>query len=475
VYSFLKKIEPIDFIIYSGDDLNRFMEYGDNHLTRLSRYSKSGLVLAVIGNDDLYPVAKYILSGEGIHDLYEQSLCTDKYAFIGLEASSGNIGLFNHDEHDYALHLKNQIKKVKDKRIVIVSHAPPKYVLDRGVRFEAFDDDSHYIGSQALRDFIENNVVDLVICGHCHTQGGMYEKKCGSTIVNVASHDSPGSHGNFAVIELAKDGYVSVELSSTKDLIAEDSPMRLRYVGPAYCNRLSKYGLDTIDQIIKLENFTEASSVTGLSVNHLKKIQFKAKSLVNSETFLINDFEMPQKELIFFDIETDLTSPRHVWLIGLLIDDQFIQLFAKNWEEERSILSEFLELLLKYPDRVLVSYSTKNFDYRVVLNALIRQNLDYDFFEQYPHIDLGTRLSRCFIFPNQSFALKELGAFLGYSFKHSELNGLAVGLNYLNYIEKGEELDQRVFEYNEDDVRAIPFLIEKASSLSVSRVFNDNY
>jgi predicted RecB family nuclease len=105
-------------------------------------------------------------------------------------------------------------------------------------------------------------------------------------------------------------------------------------------------------------------------------------------------------------------------------------------------------------------------DFVTVRQALERNELDFDFFKKYPHVDLGTCLSRTFIFPNQTYAVKELGAFLGYNFKHADLGGLYVALNYMAYADNGEELDPRILEYNEDDVRVIPYLSEKALSLS---------
>lgn len=130
------------------------------------------------------------------------------------------------------------------------------------------------------------------------------------------------------------------------------------------------------------------------------------------------------------------------------------------------ILEEFIEILKKHPNRTLVSFSGTNFDHRIPLNALRRHSLDAALFELYPHVDLSTLLKRCFIFPNQSFALKELSTYLEYPFKHPDMNGLAVAISYHSHVEDGKPLGTKIFEYNEDDVRAIPHLIEKARSIA---------
>jgi len=402
---------------------------------------------------------------KGVHNLYDQSFVYKNYAFIGLESSTRGPAIFRHEENDFKNHLDHQIKGVRGKRLIVVSHAPPFGILDRGIRFATEDEETHHIGSTALKNFIEKNLVDLVICGHCHSHGGMVDKFKDTTIVNVSSHDSPGSKGNLAIIELSSDGLVSIDWHDTNEVLDMDSPMRIHGIGPFYCETLDKCGINTIGHLAEVENISALSHSSGISERLLMKFQLKAKSMINDAIYQISPFILPMDNLIFFDIETDTACDR-VWLIGILIDGRFIQLYADNWEQERDILEEFIEILKKHPNRTLVSFSGTNFDHRIPLNALRRHSLDADFFESYPHVDLSTLLKRCFIFPNQSFALKELSTYLEYPFKHPDMNGLAVAISYHSHVEDGKPLGTKIFEYNEDDVRAIPHLIEKARSIA---------
>ena len=182
-------------------------------------------------------------------------------------------------------------------------------------------------------------------------------------------------------------------------------------------------------------------------------------------------FEFPGERLIYIDIETD-PACRRVWLIGLLVDGWFTQLYANSWEEEKLILERFLGFLETHRGYSLVSYSGTGFDYRVTLNALRRHNLNTTFLEEYPHIDLCTLLRRCFVFPYHSYALKELGAYLGYNFRQTELDGLKVSLAYMKHIEMGIPLDGSMLEYNEDDVRSVKHLIDRCFKL---RCNNSSY
>ncbi|MFX0203527.1 MAG: ribonuclease H-like domain-containing protein, partial [Candidatus Hodarchaeota archaeon] len=437
VFHIIDKIEPVDLIIYAGDDLGRFKTVNENYFSLLSRFSKSGYLVAVLGNDDSYSYSKGILKDEGIHDLYAQSLVYKDHAFIGLESSTKGPAVFRHSEKDFKTHLKFQSKQLKGKRLVIVSHAPPFKILDRGLRFATDDESTHFIGSTALKEFIENNRVELVVCGHCHSHGGLDETFKETRIVNVASHDNKGSHGNFCVMEILKNGTVTLEWHSTKQFLSFNSPRRIHGIGPVRNEKLEKYGIDSIEELTKVTDIQTLSEKTGFSERYLKKIQIQAKSILTDETYQIAPHAFSNKDRIFFDIETDVNCER-IWMIGILIDGQFTQLYAETWDQEREILSAFLNLLKMHSNRILVSYSTKNFDYRVSLNAIKRHELDISLFESFPHQDFGTYLGRCFIFPIQSFALKKLGQFLNYPFKHPNIDGFYVALNYMNHVEKEE-------------------------------------
>jgi predicted RecB family nuclease len=85
---------------------------------------------------------------------------------------------------------------------------------------------------------------------------------------------------------------------------------------------------------------------------------------------------------------------------------------------------------------------------------------------------LGILLKRCFIFPRKSYALKDLGSFLEYNFKYPELDGLMVALGYHRHVEENEPLDPKILEYNEDDVKVLPHMIDKLTSgkFSINKV-----
>ena len=185
--------EKPDVIVYAGDDLDRFnnipyitmpktlrnryreelikiqepfgmfdkkiieeiifknkIEYkmDENKFEKIASFSRYGL-LVVAGNDDHY-YRKKAINGEKVVDIHDNSVIIDDYAIIGIEGSTGKIGLLQYTEKEIKEHLKTKVKQVGDRQLIIVSHSPPFKILDFSIRFS-----QGHIGSSALRDFIE--------------------------------------------------------------------------------------------------------------------------------------------------------------------------------------------------------------------------------------------------------------------------------------------------------------------------------
>jgi predicted RecB family nuclease len=235
-------------------------------------------------------------------------------------------------------------------------------------------------------------------------------------------------------------------------------------VGTQHAEAFRRIGIETVEDLLNIEEIEGLDESTGVPDAILRKTRLRAVSYVSMETYQIHPFEFPAEHQIFIDIETDVQC-RRVWLIGLLIDGVFTQLYAESWENEKRILEEFLALLSRNEGYSLVSYSGTGFDYRITLNACRRHGLDANVLESFNHIDLCTVLRRCFVFPYTSYALKELGGFLRYGFKQTELDGLAVARAYQRHVEHGVPLGAEVLEYNEDDVRVMKHLVDTCFSL----------
>jgi len=178
-----------------------------NVFKELAKYTTYG-VLAVIGNDDRLAARMYI-RGDKVYELQSTLVKIGNFSFVGLEGTTSDIGNVVYPESFVRLRLEF-IKRFMgpNDKLIIVSHSPPRGLLDRAMRFG-----DRAIGSIALREFIdESDNVILVVCGHVHREGGKYIiHNSGAAIVNVSSHDSPMDKANIAIITIDQGKVQGVE------------------------------------------------------------------------------------------------------------------------------------------------------------------------------------------------------------------------------------------------------------------------
>ena len=197
-----------DLILYAGDDIRRFRPPGKNLFEEVAKLSRYGLC-AVAGNDD-DPAMRGLIAGRNVYSVHSRALVLGRFAVVGVEGAplfpndtqNRNIGHLLYPERVLSLQAKLwNSTEFRDKKLIIVSHAPPFGVLDFAVRFGPRN-----IGSRPLREFLEaspNSI--LCICGHVHRCGGQSAKLGKALVVNAASHDSPGDPGKVVIIQV-KDG-----------------------------------------------------------------------------------------------------------------------------------------------------------------------------------------------------------------------------------------------------------------------------
>lgn len=188
-----------------------------NIFEELAKNSRYGVV-AVLGNND-FKTLKALINGEKLVEAFSTLIKIGPILIIGIEGAPYdiNVGMYlHHLESDYKLRLEFIQKHVaKGEFIIIVSHTPPKGILDRAIRFG-----ERSIGSVALREYIEEDPrVGLVICGHVHNQGGKFELFNNTTFVNVSSQDTPFDKANVAWINIDENKKVHVKIEKLPSLI----------------------------------------------------------------------------------------------------------------------------------------------------------------------------------------------------------------------------------------------------------------
>lgn len=444
-----------DLILYAGDDTDRFGQFG-----QLAKCSRSG-VAGVIGNDCL-PSDKKRFIGRRKWDLFETPLVIGRLGILGVEGSTRGPGHVKHSEKEVGRHLESQLQSVLDggaTYIGIVSHPPPFGILDVSVRFGV-----ESIGSKALKRFITKHeeVVRFVHCGHSHLNGGRAESIGSIAVLNTACHDHPGSPGHVAVLNIREDGISQEwhEIESGDWYVSE--LLVLQQVGYRRSVALNGKGIHTL-QDVREENRDVIRSIRGTG-NRQIDIWLNQVKAISERNIIVIDSPLRQKlistPIICYDIETNL-SQNHVWLIGVMDtrSNEFVRFFEKD--DELALLSRFEEYLSERPAHMLVSYSKCNFERRVLLERARHWRLPTLERRIEMEIDFGYEVRKHLIGNTPSFKVKELGAQLGYKFRHGHLDGFQVGHLYTIYEGGGKEPDWgQLLEYNEDDVRSTVRILE---------------
>ena len=191
----LKSTGSVDIVVLSGDITQK-----GNYSTAesiVSVFLDSGLrILAVPGNMDTEEVIR-LLEDKRIN-LHEKNSIVGNIGFIGLGGSVKTLmnTPLEIPEAEMEQALKRSYDDIKETAVkVLITHTPPKgSSLDRvfaGI----------HAGSVAVRNFIENNKVDLCICGHIHESGGE-EIINGCRCVNTGAYKS----GNYCIADIGLKG-----------------------------------------------------------------------------------------------------------------------------------------------------------------------------------------------------------------------------------------------------------------------------
>jgi Icc-related predicted phosphoesterase/uncharacterized protein YprB with RNaseH-like and TPR domain len=444
-----------DLILYAGDDTSRFGQF-----SQLAECSEIG-VAGVIGNDCL-PSDKTRFQGPHKWDLYETPLVIGKLGILGVEGSTHGPGYVQHSEKEVERHLVSQFRSVLGEgatRIGIVSHPPPSGILDLSLRFGQGN-----TGSTALRRFIREHedIVRFVHCGHSHLNGGLSESIGSTTVLNTACHDYPGSPGHVAVLNVKGDsfGHTWHEIPSGEWHLSE--LLVLQQVGHRRALALDEKGIHTIQDVSE-ENRNALRSLKGVGDGLVDRWLHQAKAISEGKLVIMDSplrQQLISSPVICYDIETNLLQ-NHVWLIGALDirTREFVRFFEKD--NELALLGRFDEYLSERPDHLLISYSACNFERRVLLERARHWNLPALEQRIEKEIDFGYKV-RLHLFGNTpSFKVKELGAQLGYKFRHPHLDGLQVGTLYQAYESRGKKPNwKQLLEYNEDDVRSTARILD---------------
>ena len=185
--SALKRIEQKvksqnpDLLVCAGD-LSIFERGIIGIMRRLNKLNKK--IIIVHGNhEDSSTFIKCSKLFKNIIFIHKNYFIEDGILFLGY--GGGGFSVFDKEFEKIS---KNKFKKIiknnQDKKIILVTHAPPyKTKLDKLMQ--------GHCGNKSIRHFVEKNKVDLLICGHLHENFGKEDKIKKIKIIN------PGPFGKI--------------------------------------------------------------------------------------------------------------------------------------------------------------------------------------------------------------------------------------------------------------------------------------
>ena len=172
-----------DLLVCAGD-ISIFEHGIINLMRRLNKLNKK--IIIIHGNhEDASTYIKLSRLFKNIIFIHKNYFIEDNILFLGY--GGGGFSIVDKEFEKISHKFKELIKNNKDKKIIIVTHAPPyKTRLDKLV--------GGHCGNKSIRHFVEKNKVDLLICGHLHENFGKEDKIGKSKVIN------PGPFGKIILI-----------------------------------------------------------------------------------------------------------------------------------------------------------------------------------------------------------------------------------------------------------------------------------
>jgi len=285
--------------------------------------------------------------------------------------------------------------------------------------------------------------------------------------VNVASHDRLGNVGRFALLTLGSKNDVKVEWREIVEVsciagIKERSTERLRAAG-----------IRTVQEFAGADISTLAKILSKPPPKPIEILKARALSLAGNRPILFRSLALPSPPELFLDIETDSQGGlKLVWLIGLCLgrNGPYKSFFAESPSDERNTLTRFSSFLADRPTGNILTFSASKLEERALRARLSAAGIDTSVCSRI--FNLSAVFQQSVALPINSESVKDVGKFFGFRPRHAELDGLRVALDYeqrylcLRNAAQRRKLKQRFLEYNEDDVRCLPFILDAVAKLS---------
>jgi predicted RecB family nuclease len=251
-------------------------------------------------------------------------------------------------------------------------------------------------------------------------------------------------------------------------------------IGKSAKDKLYKNGIRTVDDLARVDKKKLKSIITvkkkekgemetTKSKKREEQILDKSESITSGKRLNLAPFDFPDKELeIFLDFEYIKdqlyfnTIVNIDYLIGAITkkdgEIEYKPFLADQLDKGGEIFYEFTEWILENKDFVIYHFYHPE---RTHLEKLAeRYGLSKESEERIKEnmIDIHHVFTNSFVFPTYKNGLKDIANYIGYTWKHPDVDGTECTALYFQYIEnpdKNKDKLQKILDYNEDDCRAL--------------------
>jgi len=231
-------------------------------------------------------------------------------------------------------------------------------------------------------------------------------------------------------------------------------------------NEFTTHGFKTVNDLVNAD-IQELTEIKGIGAKTATKFVYSAKA-IQSKKPIIKDRKsivFPNNKVeIFLDLEG--TDPTMVgeeiiqmdYLIGILVrvdsKEKYIPFVANDLNHEHEMLLEFLDFMKKQKDYVMYHY------HHYEKTHLDKMMTKYEIDEKtrrivFDHmIDVHKVATDSVAFPTYGNGLKQVASFLGFSWRHKDVDAtesIALYLDYTANPNANKDKLKLILDYNEDD------------------------
>ncbi|HVM46178.1 MAG TPA: TM0106 family RecB-like putative nuclease [Candidatus Thermoplasmatota archaeon] len=238
-------------------------------------------------------------------------------------------------------------------------------------------------------------------------------------------------------------------------------------VGPALRGSLVAAGFATVRALAEARE-EALGAIRGVGATRQRRLPVVARALASRTHVPLARVELPDSPVeVFLDLEgtgeqvaAEGIEPMD-YLIGALVRDargeRYLPFVAHRLDAEAEMMRAFVEWLAAAPECVL--YHWHHYEATHLRKLAQRHGFEHEWRTLIqPRLrDLHKDATRCFAFPTYGTGLKQVAPYVGFRWRHKDVNAMESIALYLEYardpVPEREKL-QKVLDYNEDDCRA---------------------